>query len=172
MLIKINMVPLRGANHEQILPMLDYCLERGFELRYIELMRMGHLSQRGTAFDQQFLGMSELLETIGKRYNFTQVDAPLDSTAVRYKIEKLGFFGIIANESMPFCRTCSRLRLTSAGWLHGCLSSNTRHYIGDLLDMPNELALPALQRMLVAAMADKQDSTFTGALIPMKAIGG
>lgn len=172
MLIKINMVPLRGANHEQILPMLDYCLERGFELRYIELMRMGHLSQRGTAFVQQFLGMSELLETIGKRYNFTQVDAPLDSTAVRYKIEKLGFFGIIANESMPFCRTCSRLRLTSAGWLHGCLSSNTRHYIGDLLDMPNELALPALQRMLVAAMADKQDSTFTGALIPMKAIGG
>ena len=35
---KMNMVPMRSSNHDQILPMLDYCLERDIELRYIELM--------------------------------------------------------------------------------------------------------------------------------------
>ena len=59
--IKLNMVPLRGKNLDQVLPLLDYCLERGFELRFIELMRMGHLARDPNAFNQQFVGMGELL---------------------------------------------------------------------------------------------------------------
>lgn len=58
------MVPLRGYNHEQVMPMLDYCLARGTELRFIELMRMGHLARDRQAFDRQFIGMRELLATI------------------------------------------------------------------------------------------------------------
>ena len=41
--VKINMVPMRTKNADQVLPMLDYCFERGIELRFIELMNMGHL---------------------------------------------------------------------------------------------------------------------------------
>lgn len=172
MQIKINMVPLRGRNHEQVLPMLEYCLERGFELRFIELMRMGHLARDGNAFQQQFYGMDELLARIGEQHEFVQADAPLDATALRYQIPGLGFFGVIANESVPFCRTCSRLRLSSTGWLHGCLSSSNRHYVGDLLDKPRHQALPALQRLLVQALADKQDIAFSGGVTVMKIIGG
>lgn len=170
--VKINMVPLRGHNHEQVLPLLDYCLERGFELRFIELMRMGHLARDGNAFQQQFYGMDELLARIGERYEFVQAEAPLDATALRYEIPGKGFFGVIANESVPFCRTCSRLRLSSTGWLHGCLSSSNRHYVGDLLDKPRHQALPALQRLLVQALADKQDIAFSGGVTVMKIIGG
>ena len=172
MQIKINMVPLRGQNHEQVLPMLDYCLERGFELRFIELMRMGHLARDGNAFQQQFYGMDELLARIGEQHEFVQADAPLDATALRYEIPGQGFFGVIANESVPFCRTCSRLRLSSTGWLHGCLSSSNRHYVGDLLDKPRHQALPALQRLLVRALGDKQDIAFSGGVTVMKIIGG
>ncbi|MBB1520829.1 radical SAM protein [Aquipseudomonas campi] len=172
MQIKINMVPLRGQNHEQVLPMLDYCLERGFELRFIELMRMGHLARDGNAFLQQFYGMDELLLRIGEQHEFVQADAPLDATALRYQIPGQGYFGVIANESVPFCRTCSRLRLSSTGWLHGCLSSSNRHYVGDLLDKPRHQALPALQRLLVRALGDKQDIAFAGGVTVMKIIGG
>ncbi|UUY06908.1 radical SAM protein [Pseudomonas sp. J452] len=172
MQIKINMVPLRGQNHEQVLPMLDYCLERGFELRFIELMRMGHLARDGNAFLQQFYGMDELLLRIGEHHEFVQADAPLDATALRYQIPGQGYFGVIANESVPFCRTCSRLRLSSTGWLHGCLSSSNRHYVGDLLDKPRHQALPALQRLLVRALGDKQDIAFAGGVTVMKIIGG
>lgn len=170
--IKVNMVPLRGQNLDQVLPLLDYCLANGFELRFIELMRMGHLARDPNAFQRQFVGMPELLAMIGQRYAFSQAVAPLDATALRYEIPGQGFFGVIANESVPFCRTCSRLRLSSSGWLHGCLSSSNRHYVGDLLDKPRHQALPALQGMLVKALADKQDVAFTGGATVMKIIGG
>lgn len=172
MQIKVNMVPLRGQNLDQVLPLLDYCLANGFELRFIELMRMGHLARAGNGFTQQFVGMPELLELIGERYAYTQADAPLDATALRYQIPEQGFFGVIANESVPFCRTCSRLRLSSTGWLHGCLSSSNRHYVGDLLDKPRHQALPALQRLLVKALGDKQELAFSGGVTVMKIIGG
>ncbi len=172
MRIKLNMVPLRDANLDQVLPLLEYCLERGFELRFIELMRMGHLARDGAGFQRQFFGLAELLELIGQRHEFIQAESALDATAMRYEIPGQGFFGVIANESVPFCRTCSRLRLSSTGWLHGCLSSGGRHYIGDLLDKPRHLALPAMQRLLVKALADKQELIFSGGATVMKIIGG
>ncbi|BCD87539.1 cyclic pyranopterin phosphate synthase [Pseudomonas solani] len=170
--IKLNMVPLRGQNLDQVLPLLEYCLENGFELRFIELMRMGHLARDGVGFQQQFIGLDELLALIGERHEFVQAEAPVDATALRYQIPGLGHFGIIANESVPFCRTCSRLRLSSTGWLHGCLSSSNRHYVGDLLEKPRHQALPGLQRLLVKALADKQDIAFSGGVTVMKIIGG
>lgn len=170
--IKLNMVPLRGQNLDQVMPLLDYCLANGFELRFIELMRMGHLARDGGSFQRQFVGMPELLAMIAERYAFSQAAAPVDATALRYEIAGQGFFGVIANESVPFCRTCSRLRLSSTGWLHGCLSSSNRHYIGDLLDKPRHQALPALQGLLVKALGDKQDVAFSGGATVMKIIGG
>ncbi|PFN89310.1 radical SAM protein, partial [Bacillus sp. AFS076308] len=66
--IKVNMVPLRGQNLDQVMPLLDYCLERGYELRFIELMRMGHLATDSNAFLQQFVSLQQLLSLIGERY--------------------------------------------------------------------------------------------------------
>ena len=35
-----------------------------------------------------------------------------------------GVFGIIANESTPFCHDCNRLRMDSNGYFYGCLSNS------------------------------------------------
>ncbi|QJQ19802.1 radical SAM protein [Pseudomonas sp. SK] len=172
MQIKVNMVPMRGQNLDQVLPLLDYCLARGFELRFIELMRMGHLARDHNAFLQQFVGLDQLLALIADRHAIAKVDAPPGATALRYQVPGKGHFGVIANESEPFCRSCSRLRLSSTGWLHGCLSSGNRHYIADLLEKPRHQALPALQRLLVKALADKQELAFSGDVMVMKVIGG
>lgn len=102
MKIKVNMVPLRGQNLDQVMPLLEYCLERGYELRFIELMRMGHLASDSNAFLQQFVSLQQLLSLIGDQYEYLQADAPVDATAVRYEIPGLGHFGVIANESVPF----------------------------------------------------------------------
>ncbi|MGS7253904.1 GTP 3',8-cyclase MoaA [Pseudomonas anuradhapurensis] len=172
MQIKVNMVPMRGQNLDQVLPLLNYCLARGFELRFIELMRMGHLARDHNAFLQQFVGLDQLLALIADRHAIAKVDAPPGATALRYQVPGKGHFGVIANESEPFCRSCSRLRLSSTGWLHGCLSSGNRHYIADLLEKPSHQALPALQRLLVKALADKQELAFSGDVMVMKVIGG
>ena len=169
--VKVNMVPIRTANADQILPMLEYCLANGFELRYIELMQMGHL-KTSRAFLRDFIGMSDILEVIGSRHEFTRTDAPYDATAVRYEIPGAGCFGIIANESEPFCSACTRLRLSSNGYLYGCLSNARSHDMKPVLDMPEHSALARLQSILMGALADKQRDNFTGEVTVMKFIGG
>ncbi|MDZ3990581.1 hypothetical protein PspTeo4_02320 [Pseudomonas sp. Teo4] len=62
------MVPMRGQNLDQVLPLLDYCLARGYELRFIELMRMGHLARDPNAFLQHFVGLEQLLGLIGREH--------------------------------------------------------------------------------------------------------
>ena len=168
--VKINMVPLRSQNLPEVLAMLEYCLDRGIELRFIELMRMGHL-RNSNSFAGDFVSMESLLDVIGTRYEFARTDAPYDSTAARFQIPDKGVFGVIANESEPFCRACTRLRLSSDGYLYGCLSSVNKHFIGDLLDLPTHLVLPKLQKILVSALGDKK-LAFQGEVTVMKLIGG
>ncbi len=170
--IKINMVPMQDLNLDQVLPMLQFCLEEGYELRFIELMRMGHLAENLSDFRHRFVGHRELLDLVKKRYKFERVEAPEDSTALRYKVGDLGTFGIIANESAPFCRGCNRLRLSSTGWLYGCLSSNRGHYMGDLLGLPEKKSNSQLEKLLAYALADKQETVFTGSALIMKSVGG
>ena len=169
--VKVNMVPMRTKNADQVLPMLEYCLDRGIELRFIELMNMGHL-RAGNQYIQDFYGMDEILETIGGRFEFARTDAPYDATAVRYEIPGRGVFGIIANESEPFCSSCTRLRLSSNGMLYGCLSNANCHDIRDLLPLPHHQAMPLMQRLLGLALADKQSLSFRGETTVMKFIGG
>ncbi len=169
--VKVNMVPLKSANVDQILPMLDYCLERGIELRFIELMNMGHLKY-GPGYQRDFFGMDDILALIGTRYEFARTDAAYDSTSVRYEIPGQGVFGIIANESAPFCASCTRLRLSSNGYLYGCLSSSKRHAMADVLSLPDEQARTVLKTRLMGALGDKQTLQFKGEVTVMKFIGG
>lgn len=170
--LKVNMVPMRRSNLDQLLPMLDYCLDRGMELRFIELMNMGHL-RSGNQYLQDFIGMQDLLQMIGQRYEFIRTDAPYDSTAVRFEVpERQGYFGVIANESAPFCQSCTRLRLASNGHIFGCLSNTSSRDMTPLLALPDHEAIAELQSLLSAALTDKQDLSFTGETTVMKFIGG
>lgn len=169
--LKVNMVPLRSANADQIVPLLEYCMARDIELRYIELMNMGHL-RTGNGFATDFFGMDDILALIGASHDYIRADAPFDSTSVRYEIPGKGHFGIIANESAPFCSTCTRLRLASNGDIYGCLSNSNHHSMKHLLALPEHEALPQLQALLGNALQDKQDLSFRGEVTVMKFIGG
>ena len=127
--------------------------------------------QTGNAFANGFLSMASLLDIIGEKYEFERTDAPYDSTAVRFNIPGRGNFGIIANESEPFCTNCTRLRLSSDGNLYGCLSNARSQSIAPLADLPTNLALPKLQKILLSALGDKK-LAFQGEVTVMKFIGG
>ena len=169
--VKINMVPMRGHNDDQILPMLDYCLENNIELRFIELMKMGHL-QNNEEFNRQFFGLEDILTLIGAAHQFKQIESPKDSTAVRYCVENSGRFGIIANESAPFCEGCNRLRLSANARIYGCLSSAASHSIKDILALPRAQAAVEMNKILGAAISAKQLNSFRGETTVMKFIGG
>ena len=169
--IKIKTIPIRGFNDDEIVTILDFCLTRGIELRYIELMKMGHLSQE-IEFKKQFIPMDELLEKIGEKYEITRKPLELGSTAERFIVNGNGSFGIIANGSSPFCTHCNRLRLSANGFIHGCISSTEKFSMADLLDLPEEEAKEKLIVLLNQALSSKQAYSFYGSELNMKSLGG
>ncbi len=164
--IKINAVILRGVNDDQIIPLLKFSEERNITLRFLELMRMGPLHQT-KEFDNYFISEQELLKTIETHYNFTPLLRKKSATANYWITDKGYTFGIIANESAPFCIDCNRLRLDSYGNVYGCLSNDKAISIADVLNDENILSAKLHQ-----ALAQKQSLKFTGSSISMMSIGG
>ena len=169
--IKVNMIPILNSNDDEVVRVLEYCLERGIELRYIELMRMGHLAKH-EKFVEEFVSLNRLLEMIGAKYVVQEIGLNMGSTSRRYQVEGGGTFGVIANESAPFCGSCNRLRLTAEGDIYGCLSSSQKFPIRHLIDMPPEQAEDKLSTLLTAALATKQNVSFFGSTTQMMTVGG
>jgi cyclic pyranopterin phosphate synthase len=160
--VKLNSVIMKGLNDSQILPLLNYAFKKGITIRFLEIMAMGHLY--GTS-DSSFFSQEEMLSEIGKQYNFNRLPRKSSSTA-NYWITDEGFkFGIVANETEPFCGDCNRLRLDSYGNIYGCLSSNHPISIKDSSDK-------GLVDSLQLALKQKQAIRFAGSELSMMHIGG
>jgi GTP 3',8-cyclase len=163
--VKLNAVIMRGLNENQILPLLEYAMEKKIELRYLELMRMGHFYSKN--FDRYYFSMKEIGDIIQSKYTVTALSRKPSATAQCWRLENGYTYGIIANESQPFCSDCDRLRLDSYGNIYGCLSDERREYIADCLQ--NETLL---NERLQLALLHKQPVKFKGSPLKMIAIGG
>lgn len=162
--VKLNCAIMKGVNDTEILPLVDFARKKGIIVRFLELMKMGHLHN---GHNDYFFSESDILEVIGTRYEFQPVIREKSATANYWKIDENFQFGIISNESNPFCHDCNRLRLDSFGHIYGCLSSSIGITVKDCLDDPDELEL-----RLEKALGQKQKVKFVGSNISMKAIGG
>jgi cyclic pyranopterin phosphate synthase len=161
--VKINSVLMKGKNEEQILPLLAYAFERDIPIRFLEVMTMGHLFGHGHEY---LFSQDEILDVISTRYNFTKQKRKSSSTANYWQTTEGHVFGIIANDTEPFCQDCNRLRLDAEGNIHGCLSNN--HAIA-LSGQESEVEL---HEKLQQAMSQKQELHFTGSKMSMMHIGG
>jgi len=161
--VKVNAVIMKGLNDSQILPLLEFAFSRGVKLRFLEVMAMGHLHQDAGRF---LVTQDEMLRIIGERYRFEPLTRVAAATARYWRTDGGQVFGIIANESEPFCQDCDRLRLDSQGRIYGCLSSN--HPIA----LELEEGVEAWAGKLAAALEQKQPLRFTGSDLSMLSIGG
>jgi cyclic pyranopterin phosphate synthase len=161
--IKINCVVMRGLNETQILPLLTFAHQRNIRIRFLELMQMGHLYGN---FKDYFFSEQSILRVIRDYADFTPIPRDATATAKYWKLADGYRFGIISNESDPFCNDCNRLRLDSYGNIYGCLSSSTPIYIGDSLHNPE-----LLQQQLHQALSQKK-TRFSGSTLSMLEIGG
>lgn len=161
---KINTTVIRGQNDGEVLDLLDYSASMKSPIRFIEFMKMGEVASK---FSEWFVPESEILSRIQEKYNILPEITSKSSTAKYWRTENGSRFGIIANESSPFCSGCDRLRLDHKGSLFGCLSSPIGLPIISSLGNPEEL-----KDVLRKAMILKQKDKFTGSSIIMKQIGG
>ena len=115
--VKVNMVPLKGINDNEILDVLEYCRERDIRVRFIEYMENAYASD-------EIEGMhgKEILEVVKQRYAIRQLGREGASPSFNYEIQENGYiFGLIDPHKHDFCESCNRIRLTAEGHLIPCL---------------------------------------------------
>lgn len=153
--IKLNMVPLRGINDDEIIPMLDFALSEGYLLRYIEYM------DNSFAFKglKGFRG-DELLKIISTKYSFKPIEKRHFGPANMYELlDSSKAFGIIAPHSHSFCEGCNRIRLTSDGIICPCL------YFEDAIDISSAILNDdkvAMKEALIKAVFNKPEKNKWG----------
>ncbi len=163
--VKLNSVIMKSLNDQEVLPLFEYARSKQISIRYLELMRMGHLFSN--RFDEHFFSQNEILKVISSKYLFSEVNRKESATANYWQTADGFQFGIIANESEPFCHDCDRLRLDSNGNIFGCLSENKSISISELMN-DEEM----LEKLLHKALLHKQALRFTGSQLTMIGIGG
>jgi len=114
--VKVNVVPMKGMNENEILDILEYCKARNMTVRFIEYMENVH-----AAVDIKGMKSNELLSLIEARYKYTDEGLEPQSPSHYYKTEDGYRFGIIEPYKDDFCSTCNRIRITAEGDLIPCL---------------------------------------------------
>src|SRR6267154_98902 len=122
----VNMVVRRGVNQESILPMAAHFRGSGHVLRFIEFMDVG--TTNGWRLEE-VVPAAEIISLIGGQWSLEAVvPAYPGEVASRYRyLDGAGEIGVIASVTQPFCRGCTRARLSADGKLYTCLFAGAGH---------------------------------------------
>ena len=149
--IKLNVVAMKGRNHEEIPALVEYALSRGLDITFIEEMPLGDV---GRSRGESFCSSDEVREIIAEHYSLLdsaeQSGGPARYVRTReYPDSRIGF---ISPHSHNFCATCNRLRLTVEGRLLLCLGHENSIDLRALLRRHPDDDRPLLDAVRVALM--------------------
>ncbi|MCD4535239.1 GTP 3',8-cyclase MoaA [Nocardioides sp. cx-169] len=173
--VKVNAVLMRGVNDDQAPELLRWCLDRGYELRFIEQMPLD--AQHGWQRDGMVTA-DEIFARLATGFALTPAKEPRGSAPAELFLVDggPGTVGVIASVTRPFCGDCDRVRLTADGQVRNCLFARDE---SDLrLALRSGAADDEIARRWVAAVAGKlpghgiDDPGFLQPDRPMSAIGG
>ncbi len=120
--VKVNMVVMRGLNHEEIWDMFQFCKESGAILQIIELLKTESCPDTDFFEDYHYdIGIIEdqLMEkaTNVKTRSFMQ-------DRKKYFLDDGEIEVVRPMDNTEFCKNCTRLRITPDGKLKPCLLRN------------------------------------------------
>jgi cyclic pyranopterin phosphate synthase len=173
--VKVNAVLMRGANEADAVPLLDFCLERGYQLRFIEQMPL----DAHHAWDRAgMVTAEEILERLSAAHTLTPDPEERGSApAERWLVDGgPATVGVIASVTRSFCGSCDRTRLTADGQVRNCLFAREE----------SDLRTPMREGASDQELADRwriatlgklpghgiDDPSFLQPARPMSAIGG
>ncbi|MEZ0052185.1 cyclic pyranopterin phosphate synthase [Mycobacterium sp. MAA66] len=173
--VKVNAVLDPETGLDDAVALLEFCLDRGYQLRIIEQMPLdaGHLWRRG-----QTLTADAILATLHSRFQLTPDPAPRGSApAELWQVDGgRGTVGVIASVSTPFCGACDRTRLTADGQVRSCLFSRQETDLRGLIrsGADDDALVQAWQDAMWAKPAGHgiNEPGFVQPDRPMSAIGG
>jgi GTP 3',8-cyclase len=174
--VKVNAVLMRGINDDEAAPLLAYCVDRGYELRFIEQMPLdaqhGWKRSEMVTADEIFRSLSASFDLVPDEAH-ARGSAPAETFLVDGGPARVG---VIASVTRPFCGSCDRVRLTADGQIRNCLFAREESDLRSALrsGAPDE----EIARRWQAAVAVKlpghgiNDPSFLQPDRPMSAIGG
>jgi len=157
--VKFNMVVMKGTNDDEIEAMVDYGLEKGVEVRFIETMPIG---PAGVSMMDQHYSADKILARIKKHVGQDLVpstgkthDGPSRNFMIAGTNTRIG---VISAVSQHFCESCNRVRLTAKGILALCLGQD------DSVDLRTPLregiSDEGLEQLITDAMLKKPERHF------------
>jgi cyclic pyranopterin phosphate synthase len=174
--VKVNAVLMRDLNDDEAPALLAYCLEHGYEVRFIEQMPLDaqHGWQRS-----EMVTADEIFASLASAFSLSpdserpRGSAPAETFLVNGGPARVG---VIASVTRPFCGACDRVRLTADGQVRNCLFARSES------DLRSALRSGACDDDIAArwraAVASKlpghgiNDPSFLQPDRPMSAIGG
>jgi len=171
--IKFNAVVIRGMNDGQVLDLVRRFRGTGHTVRFIEFMDVGN---RNGWRREQVVPSAETLAALHAEYPVEPVEPGYrGEVASRYRfVDGAGEIGFISSVTQPFCRDCTRARLSADGRLYTCLFAGTGFdLLGPLRKGASEQELTSLVRGLWSARTDRYseeraDREKTGGAAPHK----
>jgi GTP 3',8-cyclase len=150
--IKINAVVVRGVNDDEMEDMARLSIDRGWHIRFIELMPIQNQESWGSGFpDPQsaFISNAEMLQRLAplglKALPRKPGNGPADEYQLPGAAGRIGFISPLSDDG--FCQRCNRMRLTADGSLRPCLMSDIEVPILDAIRRGEPL-LPYWQKAI------------------------
>lgn len=151
--IKLNCVALKHYNAHEIPQLVEFALNQGLDLSFIEEMPLGYIDEHGRA--AEFVSSAELRALLSQRWTLTPLDENTGGPARYWQAE--GYesrVGFISPHSENFCGSCNRVRVTATGRLLLCLGQeHSADLRQPLRESPDDLA--PLRDTIVSAIARK-----------------
>lgn len=131
--IKLNAVVLKNHNYDEVLDLVNFCIERGIDISFIEEMPLGENAHHDRA--STYCSSDELLSDLEQHFELMPTTMKTAGQTRYYRIRehentRIGF---ISPHSHNFYDTCNRVRLTAEGRLLLCLgqehSIDLRHAV-------------------------------------------
>ena len=174
--VKVNTVLMRGLNDDEAVPLLRFCLDRSYQLRFIEQMPLD--AQHGWR-RENMVTAEEILQSLSAEFALAPDDASArgSAPAETYLIDGgPARVGVIGSVTRPFCGACDRVRLTADGQIRNCLFAREESNLRDPMRAgASDRELAALWRQAVAGKLPGHginDPAFLQPDRPMSAIGG
>jgi cyclic pyranopterin phosphate synthase len=170
--VKLNVVPIRGINDDEVMAFASLTLERDYHIRFIELMPvLPHRKLRSYSY----LTKEELMKKIAPLGRLNRLPFRGGGPSRNYRLEGArGIIGFISPMSNHFCNYCNRLRLTASGSIRPCLFSDREFDIKT--PMREGASDEALEALFLSAVNAKPAGhsllTKTPTLSSMSKIGG
>lgn len=150
--IKINSVILKNRNHDEVTDLVQFAIDRGLDISFIEEMPLGVVGDHDRA--EAYYSSDQIRQDLQQRYTLVPTTETTGGPSRYYRVAgsdaRVGF---ISPHSHNFCESCNRVRVTTEGRLLLCLgqehSMDLRQLIRDHPDDIERLKLAIIDSMQI-----------------------